>query len=118
MRFCNQSAIATDGTVWFSETVTTMFGIDQWKDDFVQNADRPAGPARRRRRARGGSRRAGVRERRRARRRRVVRRGRRDRRAHRGPVVAHRAAGTRNSLVSDLPGYAKGRDNIARGATG
>ncbi len=36
MRFCNNAAIATDGTVWFSDS-STKFGIDQWKDDFVQN---------------------------------------------------------------------------------
>jgi len=36
MRFCNNAAIAADGTVWFSDS-STKFGIDQWKDDFVQN---------------------------------------------------------------------------------
>jgi sugar lactone lactonase YvrE len=36
MRFCNNAAIAGDGTVWFSDS-STRFGIEQWKDDFVQN---------------------------------------------------------------------------------
>jgi sugar lactone lactonase YvrE len=36
MRFCNNAAIASDGTVWFSDS-STKFGIDQWKADFVQN---------------------------------------------------------------------------------
>ncbi|MBB6626185.1 SMP-30/gluconolactonase/LRE family protein [Nocardioides sp. KIGAM211] len=36
MRFCNNAAIAGDGTVWFSDS-STQFGIDRWKDDFVQN---------------------------------------------------------------------------------
>jgi sugar lactone lactonase YvrE len=36
MVFCNNAAIASDGTVWFSDS-SRHFGIDQWKDDFVQN---------------------------------------------------------------------------------
>jgi sugar lactone lactonase YvrE len=36
MVFCNNAAVATDGTVWFSDS-STKFGIDRWKDDFVQN---------------------------------------------------------------------------------
>lgn len=36
MRFCNNSAIASDGTVWFSDS-STKFGIDDWKADFIQN---------------------------------------------------------------------------------
>jgi sugar lactone lactonase YvrE len=36
MVFCNNAAVATDGTIWFSDS-STKFGIDQWKDDFVQN---------------------------------------------------------------------------------
>lgn len=36
MVFCNNAAIATDGTVWFSDS-STRFGIEQWKDDMVQN---------------------------------------------------------------------------------
>ncbi|HEX5857913.1 MAG TPA: SMP-30/gluconolactonase/LRE family protein [Microbacterium sp.] len=35
MRFCNNAAIAADGTVWFSDS-STRFGIDDWKADFVQ----------------------------------------------------------------------------------
>lgn len=36
MVFCNNAAIAADGTVWFSDS-STKFGIERWKDDFVQN---------------------------------------------------------------------------------
>jgi sugar lactone lactonase YvrE len=36
MVFCNNAAIATDGTVWFSDS-SKHFGIDRWKDDFVQH---------------------------------------------------------------------------------
>jgi sugar lactone lactonase YvrE len=36
MVFCNNAAIASDGTVWFSDT-SVHFGVDHWKDDFVQN---------------------------------------------------------------------------------
>lgn len=36
MRFCNNAAIAGDGTVWFSDS-STRYGVEQWKDDFVQN---------------------------------------------------------------------------------
>ena len=36
MRFCNNAAIASDGTVWFSDS-STRYGIDRWKDDFVQD---------------------------------------------------------------------------------
>ena len=36
MRFCNNAAIAADGTVWFSDS-STKFGIEEWKADFVQN---------------------------------------------------------------------------------
>ena len=36
MVFCNNAAIASDGTVWFSDS-STKFGIEQWKDDFVRN---------------------------------------------------------------------------------
>jgi sugar lactone lactonase YvrE len=35
MVFCNNAAVADDGTVWFSDS-STRFGIDRWKDDFVQ----------------------------------------------------------------------------------
>lgn len=36
MVFCNNAAIASDGTVWFSDS-STKFSIDKWKDDFVQD---------------------------------------------------------------------------------
>lgn len=36
MKFCNNAAIASDGTVWFSDS-STRYGIEQWKDDFVQH---------------------------------------------------------------------------------
>jgi sugar lactone lactonase YvrE len=36
MRFCNNAAVAADGTVWFTDS-STRFGIEQWKDDFVQD---------------------------------------------------------------------------------
>jgi sugar lactone lactonase YvrE len=36
MAFCNNAAVASDGTIWFSDS-SVHFGIDQWKDDFVQD---------------------------------------------------------------------------------
>jgi sugar lactone lactonase YvrE len=36
MRFCNNAAIAADGTIWFSDS-SLHYGIHQWKDDFVQH---------------------------------------------------------------------------------
>lgn len=36
MRFCNNAAIASDGTIWWSDS-STQFGIEQWKQDFVRN---------------------------------------------------------------------------------
>ena len=36
MRFCNNAAVASDGTIWFSDS-SLHFGIEQWKDDFVQD---------------------------------------------------------------------------------
>lgn len=36
MVFCNNAAIAGDGTVWFSDS-STRFGVDRWKDDFVRD---------------------------------------------------------------------------------
>jgi sugar lactone lactonase YvrE len=36
MRFCNNAAIAADGTVWFSDS-STRFCQPQWKDDLVQD---------------------------------------------------------------------------------
>lgn len=35
MRFCNNAAIAEDGTIWFSDS-STAYSIDRWKDEFVQ----------------------------------------------------------------------------------
>lgn len=36
MRFCNNAAVATDGTIWFSDS-SLHYGVEQWKDDFVQD---------------------------------------------------------------------------------
>ena len=36
MLFCNNAAIASDGTVWFTDS-SQRYGIEQWKDDFVQD---------------------------------------------------------------------------------
>lgn len=36
MKFCNNGAIGSDGTLWWSDS-STKFGIDRWKDDFVRN---------------------------------------------------------------------------------
>jgi sugar lactone lactonase YvrE len=36
MRFCNNAAVAEDGTIWFSDS-SRHYGIEQWKDDFVQH---------------------------------------------------------------------------------
>jgi sugar lactone lactonase YvrE len=36
MVFCNNAAISSAGTVWFSDS-STEFGIERWKDDFVQD---------------------------------------------------------------------------------
>ncbi|MCR1781495.1 SMP-30/gluconolactonase/LRE family protein [Nocardioides carbamazepini] len=36
MVFCNNAALAEDGTIWWSDS-STRFGIARWKDDFVQN---------------------------------------------------------------------------------
>ena len=36
MRFCNNAAVASDGTIWFSDS-SRHYGIEQWKDDFVQD---------------------------------------------------------------------------------
>jgi sugar lactone lactonase YvrE len=36
MVFCNNAAVAADGTVWFSDS-STKYGIEHWKDDFVQD---------------------------------------------------------------------------------
>lgn len=36
MRFCNNAAVAVDGTIWFSDT-SLHHGVAQWKDDFVRH---------------------------------------------------------------------------------
>lgn len=36
MKFCNNAAVAADGTIWFSDS-SRRFGIEQWKDDLVQH---------------------------------------------------------------------------------
>ena len=36
MKFCNNAAIAADGTIWFSDS-SRKYAIEQWKDDFVQH---------------------------------------------------------------------------------
>jgi sugar lactone lactonase YvrE len=36
MKFCNNGAIASDGTLWWSDS-STRFGIEEWKHDFVLN---------------------------------------------------------------------------------
>lgn len=36
MRFCNNAAIAGDGTIWFSDS-SRHYDIRAWKDDFVQH---------------------------------------------------------------------------------
>ena len=36
MVFCNNAAIAGDGTVWFSDS-STRYGLEDWKSDFVQD---------------------------------------------------------------------------------
>lgn len=36
MRFCNNAAIAVDGTIWFSDS-SQHYGIAEWKDDIVQH---------------------------------------------------------------------------------
>lgn len=36
MKFCNNAAVAADGTIWFSDS-SLHYAIEQWKDDFVQD---------------------------------------------------------------------------------
>ena len=36
MRFCNNAAVAADGTIWFSDS-SLHHGVVQWKEDFVQD---------------------------------------------------------------------------------
>ncbi|MGO4257306.1 SMP-30/gluconolactonase/LRE family protein [Marmoricola sp. RAF53] len=34
--FCNNAAVAADGTIWFSDS-STVHGIEEWRKDFVRN---------------------------------------------------------------------------------
>lgn len=34
--FCNNAAVATNGDIWFSDS-STVYGIEKWKNDFVQD---------------------------------------------------------------------------------
>ena len=36
MLFCNNAAVASDGTAWFTDS-SLHYGIEQWKEDFVQD---------------------------------------------------------------------------------
>lgn len=36
MLFCNNAAVSSTGDIWFSDS-STRYGIEQWKDDFVQD---------------------------------------------------------------------------------
>jgi sugar lactone lactonase YvrE len=36
MAFCNNAAVGSDGTIFFSDS-SRIYGIDQWKGDFVEN---------------------------------------------------------------------------------
>lgn len=36
MVFCNNAAVASSGDIWFSDS-STRFGIERWKDDFIQD---------------------------------------------------------------------------------
>lgn len=36
MVFCNNAAVASNGDIWFSDS-STHYGIDHWKEDFVQD---------------------------------------------------------------------------------
>lgn len=116
MVFCNNAAIATDGTVWFSDS-SRHFGIDRWKDDFVQDtasgrllALRPDGSVETvldgLRFANGVALAPDESF--------VVVAETRGRTLVRHWLAGDRA-GTRDLLVSDLPGYP---DNIARGSDG
>jgi sugar lactone lactonase YvrE len=116
MKFCNNAAIAADGTVYFSDS-STVYGIDQWKADFVERT----GTGRLLRRTADGQidllleglafangvalaadeSFVAVAE---TAARTVVRHW-----------LAGPAAGTRDLLIADLPGYP---DNIARGSDG
>ena len=85
MLFCNNAAVAADGTIWFSDS-SPHSASRSGRRLRPGHPHRPAAPARPRRHHHGRPRRAGLRQRRRAGRRRVVRRGRRD--AARAPSSA------------------------------
>lgn len=36
MRFCNNAAVTSDGTIWFTDT-STRWGIDHWKADLIED---------------------------------------------------------------------------------
>jgi sugar lactone lactonase YvrE len=36
MKFCNNAAVTADGDIWFSDS-STVYGIEDWKADFVEN---------------------------------------------------------------------------------
>jgi sugar lactone lactonase YvrE len=36
MKFCNNAAVAANGDIWFSDS-STVYGIEDWKADFVEN---------------------------------------------------------------------------------
>jgi sugar lactone lactonase YvrE len=36
MMFCNNAAVQSDGTIWFSDS-STLYSIEKWKSDFVEN---------------------------------------------------------------------------------
>lgn len=36
MAFCNNAAVAANGDIWFSDS-STVYGIEKWKNDFVQD---------------------------------------------------------------------------------
>ena len=116
MVFCNNAAVAADGTVFFSDS-STRYGIEDWKKDFVE--DTRTGRLLRLDTdgtvtvlldglafANGGGAGPG----------RVVRRRRRDRCAHRRtPLAEWSPAGTSDLLVGDLPRYPGDRRARARG---
>ena len=43
MVFCNNAAIASDGTVWFSDS-STSYGIERWRSDIVMATRIRSGP--------------------------------------------------------------------------
>jgi hypothetical protein len=91
MRFCNNAAVAADGTFYFSDS-SAVHGIDEWKADVVELTR--TGRLLRRSvdgKRRGAARRARVRQRRHVGRGRVLRRGGRDGHPDRRTPLADRA---------------------------